>query len=255
MHSPLEDWAFSMAAPCVFLAHHDTRGFLHQSVWNQLRPLSITPFFLTAQTLENRLKNQKNKHPVFVGNSLLLFDKSRLPSSPGGEINWVNSEGRWCWRSYCRSCQPASEIISCLAILGVAIELSNWSPKMPDSGGGVIIDPFFGSANRRRHKWSWRSYFLASEAEWVTTCIILQPTVVESLKITTWKNQNSDIIWHPKKWQGCLVVSQATMILLESKISSKGQRHRPLLGEHREIHMTWHHQHVQTPFRGRPLDG
>lgn len=81
-------------SPCVFLAHHDTRGFLHQSVWNQLRPLSITPFFLTARTLENRLKNQKNKHPVFLGNSLLLFDKSRLPSSPGVKsIGWIPKAG------------------------------------------------------------------------------------------------------------------------------------------------------------------
>ena len=90
-------------SPCVFLAHHDTRGFLHQSVWNQLRPRSITPFFLTTRTLENRWTNKKQTSCFPWELATIVWQKS-TPFISWSEINWVNSDGRWCWRSYCRSC-------------------------------------------------------------------------------------------------------------------------------------------------------
>ena len=261
MHSPLEDWAFSMAAR-VFFRHTTTHvAFCTNLSGINWGPRSITPFFLTTRTLENRLKKQKKKqtNPVFLGNSLLLFDKSsNLPSSPGVHINWVNSDGRIFHNQQTMLEKllvgPASEIISYLAILGVA----NWAFKLEPKKcqtptGWVIIDPFFGSANGRRRKWSWRFYFLASAAEWVTTCNILEPTVVESLKSTAWKTKTMTVTSPKKTGMSCSLASYHD--LLELKISSKGQRHRPLLGQHREIHMTWHHQHVQPPFRAQPLDG
>ena len=82
-------------SPCVFLAHHDTRGFLHQSVWNQLRPRSITPFFLTTGTLENHRKNKKNKQILFsLGTRYYCLTRVKPPFISWSEINWVNSNGR-----------------------------------------------------------------------------------------------------------------------------------------------------------------
>ena len=84
-------------SPCVFLAHHDTRGFLHQSVWNQLRPSFNHTVLLNHWNPRkpSKKKQKKQTNPAFLGNSLLLFDKSRLPPFISwSEINWVNSNGR-----------------------------------------------------------------------------------------------------------------------------------------------------------------